>query len=132
MSNDACFAIFGCNSGFFGYDAFRHFVSGAFGSGLLILIMRNRPRFNLLPGTFYKDIVILVAIVALGSVLWEIGEFTHDHYRIDVLHEDIALTNHLDQPTNSDTMGDMTFSLLGAFSMALALKKWDGDRNSFK
>ena len=65
----------------------------------------------------------MLGLVALVSVLWEIFEFSYDSFRIYVLHHDLLQpVNHLTQPSNADTMGDLIFGLVGA-SVVLALLK---------
>ena len=72
-----------------------------------------------------KSALAIVATVALIAVLWEIGECAHDAFRLDILHEPLrnAFTHIdlLDQPTNLDTMGDLTFSIVGACIGLLSL-----------
>ena len=119
MNNETCYRLLGCNSGFFGFDFIVHLTSGAVLMCLLIWLMRNYPTFNVIRGGFKVKFLILIALVALTGVIWEFGEFSHDHwrmaaYRIDLKHP----INRMDQPSNADTMGDLFASLSGA-SLAL-------------
>ena len=124
MSNDKCFRFLGCNIGFFGYDAAVHFVSGIMDMTLIVWLMRKFSSLSLFQDRFWKNFLITIAIVALLAFSWELFEFGHDQFRIKILHENITNPNTLDQPTNSDTMGDMTFSLIGAAITASALKSF--------
>ncbi|MBU6142183.1 hypothetical protein KGO95_03675 [Patescibacteria group bacterium] len=116
-ANDKCYPYLGCTSGFFGYDAIEHFLFGV--AAVFVLIWLFRSRFSLFSGVRWKDILILIALVALLSVFWELFECIHDLFRADILHQsllDLRLhINQLDQPSNLDTMGDLSFALLGAF-----------------
>ena len=62
-----------------------------------------------------------MALAALIAVSWEFGEFCNDQFRVNVLHMNLVNTNHLDQPSNADTMGDMTFSVVAAAITAATL-----------
>ncbi len=121
MANDKCFRVFGCNIGFFGYDAAVHFVSGITEVVLIIWLMKRFPSLNLFQEKHWKNFLTIVAIVALIGCLWEVGEFCHDQFRMDVLHENLTTPNNLDQPNNADTMGDLTFTILGAVIAASVL-----------
>ncbi len=123
MDNSLCFKYLGCNAGFFGYDAFVHFLGGIMETVFILWLARKSPKFNFLQKNFLKNAVLLVALVALLSVGWEIGEFGFDHVRMDILHQDLLHpTNRLRQASNSDTMGDLFFTLFGATVMATVLK----------
>ncbi|MGC9605249.1 MAG: hypothetical protein ABSF56_00605 [Minisyncoccia bacterium] len=121
IANDRCYAILGCNIGFFGYDAALHFVSGVMDASLIVWLMRRFPAIDLFHERFWKNFLIIVSLVAMIAVSWEFGEFCHDQFRMKILHENMTVPNRLDQPTDSDTMGDMTFSILGAALTACAL-----------
>ncbi len=121
--NYNCFKYLGCNVGFFGYDVIVHFFGGLMEAMFLVWLMEKYPKFNILSKSFLKNAIIIIAVCVLIGVVWEMYEFGYDHFRMDVLHEDIVQKNQLLQPTNSDTMGDLTFGLLGAAS-ALALIKF--------
>ncbi len=126
IANSECFKYLGCNVGFFGYDAIIHFLGGAFEVLLVIWLCQKFPRWNILhEDSIWKDIVVLIAAVALLAVGWELWEFSVDHFRMDILHENIAYPNHMAQPSNSDTMGDFTFGLTGALIGALLVKSLD-------
>ena len=64
----------------------------------------------------------LIAIVSFFSIMWELGECAHDYFRLEILHQNLLnlrlQINLLDQPSNLDTMGDLTFGLLGALISA--------------
>lgn len=114
MRNSQCFKYLGCNAGFFGFDALVHFLAGILFITFVLWLFHKYPKLNLLHGDFWKNAIILLAIVALLGVTWEIMEFSADHIRMNILHENLTHPNHLAQPSNSDTMGDLTFGLLGA------------------
>jgi hypothetical protein len=114
MANGVCYRFIGCNSGFFGYDMIVHLVSGIMDAALIVWLMGKFPQANLLHGRFWKDALIIISLVALVAVSWEFCELSHDQFRMKVLGENMTTPNRLDQPTNDDTMGDMTFSIAGA------------------
>jgi hypothetical protein len=122
IANEKCFRFLGCNIGFFGYDAALHFVSGIMDLLVIVWLARRFLRFDLFGNVAWKNILIGVSMVALIAVVWEIGELCHDQFRMKVLHENLISPNHLDQPTNDDTMGDITFTLIGATLTACALE----------
>ncbi len=124
MSNDKCYALLGCNIGFFGYDVMVHFISGIMEASLIILLMKKFLSFNLFHESFWKNLLVVVSLVALIAFSWEFGELCHDQFRVKVLHENLINPNNLDQPTSNDTMGDMTFSILGATITAFALRSF--------
>ena len=70
--------------------------------------------------------MIVVALIVFVSVLWELLEFAHDTIRIDIFHQALVNwslhINFLDQPTNADTMGDLTFGLFGSILTLLFIK----------
>jgi hypothetical protein len=122
MNNALCFKYLGCNAGFFGYDAIAHFASGIIEIIFILWLAKKTSRFNFLHNNFWKSVLILMAIVALIGVGWEILEFVGDHVRMYVFHEDLLRpANRLFQPSNSDTVGDLTFGLLGATITILIL-----------
>ncbi len=122
IDNYKCYALLGCNMGFFGYDAALHFWSGIMDVVLIIWLTRKFPSFNLFHRRFWKNFLIIISLVAFISVAWEFGELCHDQYRMKVLHINLTTPDHLDQPTNDDTVGDMTFAIVGAAMAAGALK----------
>lgn len=123
MNNDACYALLGCNIGFFGYDALVHFVSGMMEVFVFLWLMRAYPVVHILNDAFWKNVFILLIFAAMAGSIWEIGEFAGDFIKTHLYHINIyAPTNRMYQPNNSDTMGDMTFGLLGAFITACATK----------
>jgi hypothetical protein len=116
MSNQACYTYFGCNLGFFGYDALVHFTSGMTEITLIIWLTRKSP-------AGWRHPLVLIALAALIGVSWEFIEYCFDHYRMLVLHENLLYPiNTMTQPTNSDTMGDLTFGIIGAAIMTLFSK----------
>lgn len=116
--NTACSKYLGCVSGFFGYDAFEHLFFGIAAALAILWLCARFPKYSILHEKRWKAFLTVVAIVALIAVLWEILECAHDYFRIDVLGEHLfnfrLHINTLDQPTNLDTMGDITFSLIGS------------------
>jgi hypothetical protein len=114
MNNDACYTYLGCNAGFFGYDAIVHMVSGVMNIFILIYIMRTWPKFNFLTGSYWKNMLILVAFALVIGLCWEWGEFAADHFKMIVLHMNIINPNRQYQPSNGDTMGDLFFGGIGA------------------
>lgn len=126
MYNGLCFRYLGCNIGFFGYDAVVHFFSGILEAIFLIWLCHKFPKTNILhEDSVWKNIVVLIAFVALLAVTWELLEFSADHFRMYILHENLTNPNILAQPNNSDTMGDFTFGLSGAFLGAFLVKYFD-------
>lgn len=122
MDNSRCFKYLGCNAGFFGYDALIHFLGGMIEAVFILWLAKKFPKFNFLQKNFWKNAVILIALIALLSVGWEFVEFGYDHVRMDILHQDLLYpTNRLRQPSNSDTMGDLFFGLFGAAVMIAVL-----------
>jgi hypothetical protein len=122
MANDKCYALLGCDIGFFGYDAALHFVSGIMDAALIIWLMRRFPAIDMFHERFWKNFLLIIALVALIAISWEFIELCHDQFRMKILHVNLTVPNRLDQPTNDDTMGDMTFSIIGAAAAAGALK----------
>jgi hypothetical protein len=119
MSNAACYAYLGCNAGFFGYDAIVHMLSGITEVFAFIWITRTFARLDIFNhDTFWKNVLTMVACAALAGVVWEMGECALDSIRLYWLHQNILVPNHLLQPTNDDTMGDLSFGILGAFITA--------------
>ncbi len=117
---------FKCTTGFYGYDAIQHFIGGAFIAFSVIYISIRYPEHSLFTNTKWKNFIIIISVVALISIFWEIGECFHDYLRVQILHEHLVSLkfhfNYLDQPTNVDTMGDLTFSLLGSILAFLFLR----------
>ena len=115
--NSTCSTYLGCVSGFFGYDAAEHFFFGAMAIWILVALCQKFPAYSILHTEFWKMALTLVAMVAFFSVLWEIFECGYDAFRISILHQQLlSFRLHIDylaQPTNFDTMGDISFSLLG-------------------
>ena len=122
MANGKCYRFLGCNSGFFGYDAVVHFVSGFMDATLIVWFMKKFPAINLFHNNFWKNFIVVITLVVFIAFSWEVGEFFHDQFRMKILHEDLIAQNRLDQPSNDDTMGDITFSILGAAITVLALR----------
>ncbi len=119
MNNSTCFTLLGCNAGFFGYDAIEHFLCGAAVFLAILWLCKKFPEHSILPNERYWKIALtLVAYVALLAVLWEILECAHDYFNLSILHEHLfnyrLHINALDQPSNLDTMGDISFTLIGA------------------
>ncbi|MFZ2804472.1 MAG: hypothetical protein WA001_04570 [Patescibacteria group bacterium] len=116
--NATCSAALGCVSGFFGFDAFEHLFFGVALALVIVFLCMRFPKYSILHSERWKTVLTIVATVVLVSVLWEIFECIHDAFRVDILHE--ALSNlrlHidlLDQPSNLDTMGDLSFAMLGS------------------
>lgn len=114
MTNEKCFSLLGCNVGFFGYDAFIHFINGIMEAAIILWLMIKFSPFYFFGDNFWKNLLMVIMMVTFISFLWEFGEFFHDQFRIEILHENLIIPDILDQPTNTDTMGDTTFSILGA------------------
>ena len=111
--NGRCFALLGCNAGFFGYDAFVHFVAGIMLALFIMWLGKAYPGLKVISANFWKSIIIVIALCALIETGWEIFEFGVDHVRMDILHQNLVSANQLLQTNNSDTMGDETFNLIG-------------------
>lgn len=114
MNNKNCFDSLGCNAGFFGFDALVHFLAGFLFIAGVLWYFHKRPKKALLSDSLGKNIFILLAIVALLGVGWEIFEFSADTVRTVGLHMNLQNPNHLAQPSDADTMGDLIFEQLGA------------------
>ena len=125
--NATCSKYLGCVAGFFGYDAFEHFFFGILCVLIIIWFCEHFPKYSVLTKTNWKDVIIIISLVAFVAVFWEIVECAHDALRVDVLHESLRNfslhLNLLDQPTNLDTMGDIVFSLLGSIVAICITKK---------
>ena len=117
-SNPSCYKYLGCTEGFFGYDAVEHFLFGIAAIWILVWIFQKFPQHSILNNKRWKNVLILLALVAFISVAWEFLEASHDAFRVDILHQTLVNwrlhINTLDQPTNLDTMGDLFFSLFGS------------------
>ncbi len=114
MNNDVCYAYLGCNAGFFGYDAITHLLSGVAITTTLIWISARFAPLSIMTGVLWKDILILTACTVLISVFWEIGECIGDWMRMYWMHKDLLFpTNRLFQPSNADTVGDLTYCFIG-------------------
>ena len=116
--NSECSKYLGCVNGFFGYDAFEHLFFGITAALVIMWVSDRFPKLSLRGDRRWKTALTIVAIVALISVLWEIGECVHDTFSVDVLHETLFnFRLHIDllaQSSNLDTMGDLTFALAGS------------------
>lgn len=116
--NAGCYRFLGCDSGFFGYDALEHFLFGFAITWCVVWLCQKFPRYSILSEEFWKTALILVCAVTFIEVLWEIGECFRDAYLLDIVHEQLLNfrlhINYLAQPSNFDTMGDITFNLLGS------------------
>lgn len=121
--NDKCFNLLGCNIGFFGYDALIHLLSSIFEAAILIWLMNKFPKINVLKYNLWKNIAVLILIVFLLGITWEICEFVSDEIRLSSTNPALVHSNFFDQPSRSDMMGDIAFSVLGACITALSLKK---------
>lgn len=123
-ANSVCYPYLGCDAGFFGYDALEHFLFGFAAVWVIVWLCRKFPPHSILTAEHWKSGLILVASVMLVAVFWEIGEFLRDAYLLDIARErlfDLQLhINYLAQPSNFDTMGDLTLSFFGSL-LALPL-----------
>ena len=130
--NQSCSPFLGCSSGFFGFDAIEHFIAGIAEVFVLFWFFKEFPKYSILSDKRWKNVVILIAIVAFISVLWEFVEGAQDIFRSNVLHEVLVNrrlhVNLLLQPNNLDTMGDLFFGLCGAI-FALFFTKNINDKN---
>lgn len=117
-SNPFCWPHIGCTDGFFGYDAIEHFLFGIAGTWMLVWIFQEFPQYALFHSKRWKNILTILSLVIFLSVIWEFFECVHDFFRLEILHQSLINIklhiNYLDQPTNLDTMGDLTFALLGS------------------
>ena len=124
--NTACVKFLGCGAGFFGYDALEHFLWGVLVVVFSIGICVKFPLLNLLHNdALWKNVLLLLAFLALVSVGWELLEYSHDHILTQfAFFNKLAFLKpqSLAQPSNVDTMGDLTFDLLGGALGILILK----------
>lgn len=116
--NSACYPYLGCDSGFFGYDAIEHLLFGLAMVWILVWLFQKFPQYSLLDTKFFKSGIILVICVTFIAVIWEMGELVRDAYLLDVMQQQLINfrlhINYLAQPSNFDTMGDLSFNLLGS------------------
>jgi uncharacterized membrane protein YjdF len=131
MDNARCYTYLGCNAGFLGYDAVEHFVSGVVVTLFVLWFSKKDLRFNFFHASFKKNMIIMVALLSLVAVSWELVELAHDQAAIKILHIDLYHPNRLDQPSNADTLGDITFSIIGGLATMTALKAFHKDQNIF-
>lgn len=113
INNSRCFPVVGCNAGFFGYDAITHMAGGILWATLFVWLMLRYKRMHILHTTFGKSFFVIISTITLIHVGWEFYEFGLD--KIDTLL--LGRPLHFDeiaQPSNTDTMGDLIFGLLGA------------------
>lgn len=133
-SNNACSAYLGCVTGFMGYDAFEHFFFGVVAGAFVLWVGKWNERYAFTFADWRKTVFVLLSIATLVSVCWEILEFTHDAFRINVLGEHLFnLKLHLDmldQPTNFDTMGDLIMNMYGV--IVFAIIAWVVDPESLR
>lgn len=127
--NSTCYPYLGCDAGFFGYDALEHFLFGFAAVWVIVWLCRKFPRRSILTAEHWKSGLILVASAMLIAVFWEMGEFLRDAYLLDIARErlfDLQLhINYLAQPSNFDTMGDLTLNLLGSLlALPLLYRRW--------
>jgi uncharacterized membrane protein YjdF len=130
MNNIRCFKYLGCNAGFFGYDALVHFTAGIFEAPLLIWIFKRYYHINLFhdgPSDFWKNVFILIAVLAFLAFGWEMIEFIFDSYRAGILHQNLLVPNRLLQASDADTMGDMFFSIIGGVIGAFVTRFFGSD-----
>lgn len=121
LNNSLCFNYLGCNAGFFGYDILVHFLAGMMEIVFILWLTKKSAKFNFLGENLWKNILLLIALMALLSISWEMYEFICDHLRMNVLHQNLLNQNRLWQASNSDTMGDLFFGLFGAAVMIAVL-----------
>ena len=126
-NNTVCYAYLGCNVDFFGFDAMEHFL---FGFPVIFGILWIGQRFlalSVVSPRYGKTILTLVTYVTFIAVAWELAECAYDAFRITILHErlfDFRLhIDQLAQSSNFDTMGDISFTLVGAI-FGLAAAEW--------
>lgn len=124
--NSACYPVLGCDSGFFGYDALEHFLFGFAAVWTIVWLCQKLPRYSILDTTYWRSWSALVTGVMFIAVLWEMGECFRDAYLIDIAHQSLVNfrlhINYLAQPSNFDTMGDLSFTLLGSLLALLPLR----------
>ena len=116
--NATCSTYLGCVEGFAGYDAFEHMFFGVAGALAIMWFCERYPQYSILPSRHWKAALIIVAVIALAAICWEILEYAHDTVELDIFHMQLVNwrlhVNNLDQPSNSDTVGDLTFAVLGS------------------
>ncbi len=123
-NNEVCLRFIGCGKGFFGYDAIEHFLGGMLISVLVIWLCNRFPKHTLLNGNPRANLLIILAVVVFVGVGWEMLEFLHDHMLREFAWFDRLLLlrqSMLFQPSNTDTMGDLTIDLLGGILGILVL-----------
>lgn len=131
--NSGCYPYLGCDSGFFGYDALEHFLFGFAAAWSIVWLCQKFPRHSILHIEFWKSALMVIALVTLIEIIWEIGECFRDAYLLDIVHQQLfnfrLHINYLAQPSNFDTMGDITFNLLGSLLALPFIKRLLGSKS---
>lgn len=130
IQNSRCFALLGCNAGFFGYDAIIHVAGGIFFTALLIWLMNRHSYYNMLHDDLRKSAFVLLGIIACITIVWEVYEYILDYFGVLALHPAGSYIDTLAQPGPADTVGDMAFELLGSCIGILLFYVFD--RNSLR
>ncbi len=125
-SNPMCYKYLGCTEGFMGYDALEHFLFGLASVWTLIWLFQRFPQHSLFQEKSWKNVLIVIALIMMVSVFWEFLEWFIDIYRANFLHQTLIdwklNINLLNQPSNTDTMGDLLAALIGS-TIALFITK---------
>ncbi len=128
--NSACFKYLGCDESFFGYDALEHFLFGFVAVWIIVWLCEKYPEYSILDAVTWKSVLSLMSLVALIAIGWEIGECFRDAFLLDILHTPLVNLrlhiNFLSQPSNFDTMGDLSLSLLGSLLAQPFIKHRNG------
>jgi predicted membrane protein len=118
--NATCSKYLGCVEGFAGYDAFEHLFFGVAGALAILWFCERYPAYSILPKQRWKAFIIVVSLIALAAICWEIFEYIQDTVELDIFHIHLVdwrlHIDNLEQASNSDTMGDLTFALFGSIA----------------
>lgn len=106
---------------FYWIDTVMHFWGGAFAGywALLSDVTRHVAQFSI------RRIIIVIALSAFIGVVWEFAEWTSDTVLIGYYKFDVPKS----QSSNSDTMTDLTFDVIGGgLIAAMVSQKARGQR----
>ena len=92
-------------------DIPMHFSGGVLVGLIFLWLVQMYPQQFKLPSNFWARALLITSFGALMGVIWEFAEFTYD----------LVAIGHglrLAQQGVSDTMGDLFFDIVGAFTVA--------------
>ncbi len=92
-------------------DIPMHFLGGVLAGLIFLWLVEIHPQQFRLPSNFWARALLIVSFGALMGVIWEFAEFTYD----------LVAVSHglrLVQQGIFDTIGDLFFDIIGAFTVA--------------